>query len=49
MPGSALSFRDKWLDFLFSEGVNFDFFRQQPEKDVLGVLPAVVLLERGLF
>ena len=49
MPGSGLSFRDKWLDFLFSEGVNFYFSRRQPEKVVLGVLPAILFLGRGLF
>lgn len=46
---SSLSFPDKWLDFLFSERVNFEFLPQLSEKGVFVVLPSVLILERGLF
>jgi len=48
-PGLSLSFPDKWLDFLFSERVNFIFFQQLSEEDAFVVLLAVLKLERGLF
>jgi len=47
--GSSLSFPDKWLDFLFSERVNFYFLQQLSEEDAFVVLLAVLKLERGLF